>query len=159
MKLKCMLGGLMLLCGVTTAMADADAAPVEGYYVLKDIKCAAKSGKRSPTCAAPSQSCLKLANKSGSTIHMELFNPQGSGHVCGINGVAKVSGNTLRYVDQDAEKRDWVLDLSFQGSTVNFTYVNPPEGPSPFCGEHARLNGLTFKLIRQKSAAKTCFEG
>jgi hypothetical protein len=159
MKLKCMLGALMLLCGISAAMADVGAAPVEGYYVLKDTKCASKSGKNVKACAASPQSCLKLADKSGSTIHMELFNPQSSGHVCGINGVAKVLGNKLRYVDTDADKREWVLDISFHGSTVNFTYLNPPEGPSPFCGEHARLNGLTFKMIRQKSADKTCFEG
>jgi hypothetical protein len=159
LRTRCVFAASALLVAASGAWAGSTRGVKEGYFLLKDTQCASKAGKKAPACSAPVQSCLKVSDREGQKVHLEVYNPQASGHVCGINGSAVVMGDKIRYVDQDASHKEWVLDIAFKADTVVFSYVKPPEGISPFCGEHARLDGLTLKAVRQKSSSKTCFEG
>ena len=130
-----------------------------GYYTLKGAACE-KKGAVGPGCTKASAGCLKIGAEPSGGVTLEVFSPQESGHLCGINGKATLDAGKIVYKDKDVNGKDWLLELTQgAGDTVTFRYVNPPEGRAPFCGEHARLDGVVFKAVKQPSAAKTCFEG
>lgn len=148
-----------MLAGVGSARADAIGSLRPGYYALEGAACGKKNAA-GPGCTKATAGCMKIEAGPAGSLRFELFSPQESGHVCGINGKASADAGKIVYEDKDANGKDWLLEVSPDtDGTVTFRYVNPPEGRAPFCGEHARLDDIIFKAVKQPSVAKTCFEG
>lgn len=149
----------LLGVGSSCAQTSVSDSLQPGYYTLQGAACGKKNAT-GPGCTKATTGCMKIGAVPAGGLTLEVFSPQESGHVCGINGKAAVDAGKIVYKDKDYKGKDWLLELS-QGAngTVAFRYVNPPEGSAPFCGEHARLDGVVFKAVRQPTAAKTCFEG
>lgn len=157
--LSAMMAGLLGLLGLWHLQAAAETWQ-PGYYTLHGWACD-KRDAPGPGCTKSTLGCMKIAAGPQGRLTLEVFSPQESGHVCGIRGAASLRGGKIVYADKDANGQNWLLELSGgPGGMVAFRYVDPPAGRAPFCGEHARLDGIAFQAIRQPTGApKTCFEG
>jgi hypothetical protein len=120
---------------------------IEGYYAAPSPYCSDEQGKR---CDPPLQQCLLIRRVDSRHAKFSFYSVQLYGDSCAAEGVADLRDNKLVYTDEnpkDVVSNEQGIVIAISGDRVRLKYLKEPQaGTLAFCGAHANLERIEFRL-------------
>jgi hypothetical protein len=127
---------------------------IQGYYSAPGRLCTDLEGRKYLPCDPPIPDCLKITKVDDTHAKVIVDSFQRNGAECGVEGIAKASGDALEYVDQSpsylpASGSKLIIHLTNGVITFESISATPSISGDPFCGAGGQMRWVKF-LLRDK---------